>query len=98
MMAIENTTLAGLYSFREGLIHSIVHAPLPSNDLREKVLERLYTLEDGHKVYHGDFHPGNVLTTTKGAIVIDWMTARVGNPWADVARTSLLLTIGVMSA
>jgi aminoglycoside phosphotransferase (APT) family kinase protein len=98
MMAIENTTLAGLYSFREGLIHSIEHAPLLGNDLREKVLERLYTLEDGHKVCHGDFHPGNVLMTTKGAIVIDWMTARAGNPWANVARTSLLLTIGVKSA
>ena len=36
--------------------------------------------------------------TNKGAIVIDWMTANSGNPWADVARTSMLLTIGAKSA
>jgi aminoglycoside phosphotransferase (APT) family kinase protein len=61
-------------------------------------LKHLATLSDGDKVCHGDFHPGNVLITEKGAVVIDWMTARSGNPWADVARTSMIISIGAKRA
>jgi aminoglycoside phosphotransferase (APT) family kinase protein len=39
-----------------------------------------------------------VIITKDGPIVIDWMTARMGNPWADVARTIMILSIGVKSA
>ena len=80
------------------MIYAISHAPHLGDDLRERVLNYLASLEDGDKVCHGDFHPGNVLLTEKGAVVIDWMTANSGNPWADVARTSMLLTIGAKSA
>jgi hypothetical protein len=31
-------------------------------------------------------------------VIIDWMTACSGDRWADVARTSLLLTIGPIGA
>lgn len=91
-------SISGLQSYKDGLMYTIRHAPHLSEDLRQKVLNHLATLSDGEKVCHGDFHPGNVLLTEKGAVVIDWMTARSGNPWADVARTSMLLTIGAKSA
>lgn len=45
---------------------------------------------------HGDFHPDNILMTTEGPIVIDWVDATRGNPLADVTRTSLLLTVGAL--
>jgi len=32
--------------------------------------------------------------TAQGPVIIDWMTASTGNPWADVARTCLLLSNG----
>jgi aminoglycoside phosphotransferase (APT) family kinase protein len=32
--------------------------------------------------------------TSKGPLVIDWVTANRGDPWADVARTHLMLTMG----
>ena len=53
------------------------------------MLNHLGSSGDGDKLCHGDFHPGNVLLTEKGAVVIDWMTASICNPWADMARTDL---------
>lgn len=40
---------------------------------------------------HGDLHPGNVLLTATGPVVIDWEGAGVGAADADVATTWLLL-------
>jgi Ser/Thr protein kinase RdoA (MazF antagonist) len=40
---------------------------------------------------HGDLHPGNVLLTPSGPVVIDWEGAGVGPRDADVATTWLLL-------
>jgi aminoglycoside phosphotransferase (APT) family kinase protein len=65
---------------------------------REKVLDILSGLQDGDRVCHGDFHPGNIMLTDKGAIVIDWITVRLGNPLADFARTSMILTVGPKGA
>ncbi len=64
------------------------------DDLRTAALAALARLPDGDRLCHGDFHPDNVVMTAKGPRIIDWMTANRGNPWADVARTHLLLTLG----
>jgi aminoglycoside phosphotransferase (APT) family kinase protein len=58
---------------------------------RTAALQRLAALPDGSAVCHGDMHPGNVLLTPTGPVVIDWLTAGCGPPAADVARTLLLL-------
>ncbi|NUY06057.1 phosphotransferase family protein [Paraburkholderia youngii] len=40
------------------------------------------------RLCHGDFHPFNVLQDTGGgATIIDWMTAEMGDPLCDVARS-----------
>jgi hypothetical protein len=95
---INQLSILGLRSYNEGLMYSIKRAPHLDDDLRDQTLKQLSALNGGDRVCHGDFHPGNVLLTDRGPIVIDWMTARHGNPWADMARTNLLLSIGVKSA
>ena len=50
----------------------------------------MHNLPDDNCLCHGDFHPGNIMITTRGPIVIDWMDTTQGNSLADVARTSLL--------
>lgn len=95
---INRLSIQGLHSYKEGLTGTIQHAPHLDGELRERVLGHLASLADGELVCHGDFHPGNVLLTGQGAVVIDWMTANIGNPWADVARTSMILTIGAKNA
>jgi Ser/Thr protein kinase RdoA (MazF antagonist) len=76
-----------------GFQHSIANAPHLPDNLRNSTLRTLTALPSGDQLCHGDFHPGNVLLTARGPIIIDWMTATRGNPLADAARTMLLLTI-----
>ena len=95
---INQLQIPGLYSYKDGLKYAIQHTPHLTERLREKALKLLSTLNDGENLCHGDFHPGNVLLTGKGPMIIDWMTARSGSRWADVARTNLLLAIGAKSA
>lgn len=81
----------GLPSLRERLERKIGEAkPLPET-LKEGALRALARLPEGDSLCHGDFHPENVLMTARGPVVIDWTDATIGNPLADVARTSLLL-------
>jgi aminoglycoside phosphotransferase (APT) family kinase protein len=82
---------AELPSGRESLRRRIARAPHLSNPQRQQLLATLERLPDGRAVCHGDFHPGNVLITSRGPLVIDWMTASHGHPLADVARTMILL-------
>ena len=48
-------------------------------------------MPDGDRLCHGDFHPGNILMSSRGPVVIDCADASQGNPHADVARTLLIL-------
>ena len=51
-------------------------------------------LPGGSAICHGDFHPGNVMISTAGPRVIDWVDASCGPPAADIARTLFLLRDG----
>jgi len=58
---------------------------------RSVILSALKTLPHGHSLCHGDFHPGNVLLTSRGPTIIDWFDASIGDPAGDVARTCLVI-------
>jgi aminoglycoside phosphotransferase (APT) family kinase protein len=51
-------------------------------------------MPDGDRLLHGDFHPGNVLMSAHGPVVIDWPNVTRGNPDADLGRSLLLLRLG----
>jgi aminoglycoside phosphotransferase (APT) family kinase protein len=70
---------------------SISASSIP-RELRDWALDRLQSLPDGDRILHGDFHPANVLSTTRGPVVIDWPNATAGDPHADVANTILLVS------
>jgi aminoglycoside phosphotransferase (APT) family kinase protein len=46
---------------------------------------------DGDRVMHLDLHPGNVMLTSTGPVVIDWSNCAAGPPGADVAMASLIM-------
>jgi uncharacterized protein (TIGR02172 family) len=94
----QQLSIPGLRSYRDSLGNSIRRAPHISEAERARVLDLLQTLPDGNALCHGDFHPGNVIISPRGPIVIDWMTAASGSPWADVARTRMILSVGPKSA
>lgn len=58
---------------------------------RVQAVELLDSLPVGSALLHGDLHPGNILLSANGPIVIDWFDATVGHCAADIARTMLLL-------
>jgi uncharacterized protein (TIGR02172 family) len=60
-------------------------------DLRDEILKALEAMPDGDRVCHGDYHPYNVIQSPRGAIVIDWNNAHLGDPLEDVARTKLIM-------
>lgn len=84
----------GLPSQRLRLERRIQTATALPLELKEIVLQHLQRLPDNDGLCHGDFHPDNVLLSPRGPIIIDWVDVTLGNPLADVARTSLLLRIG----
>ncbi len=47
----------------------------------------------GDRVMHLDLHPGNVMLTATGPVVIDWSNGSAGPPGADVAMASLIMRI-----
>ncbi len=89
---MHNRSVPELPSQRERLQWKIEHAkPLPQ-ELKVAALQALESLPDGNRLCHGDFHPGNILLTAEGPIIIDWIDASRGNPLADVARTHVLFS------
>jgi aminoglycoside phosphotransferase (APT) family kinase protein len=70
-------------------------ADLPA-EFATLALATLEAVPDGDRLCHGDFHPGNVLVGRRGPAVIDWTGATRGDPAGDLARTRLLLRIGVV--
>jgi uncharacterized protein (TIGR02172 family) len=66
---------------------------LPQN-VRLAALKALEGLPEDDKLCHGDFHPGNIMLTQHGPVIIDWLDAARGKPILDVARSSLLFGSG----
>lgn len=84
--------LPELPSQRQRLEDKIRSAAVLPPDLRQAGLRSLDQMPDGDRLCHGDFHPGNILMTARGPIIIDWIDATRGNPVADVARTWVMLS------
>jgi Ser/Thr protein kinase RdoA (MazF antagonist) len=95
---IHRQSITGLPSYKGRLSYDIYNTPQLNEDLRNRVFVLLEALPEGQNLCHGDYHPGNVLITERGPVVIDWMTACAGSPAADVARTGLLLNVGAKNA
>ncbi len=77
-------------SQRERLAMKIKRARLPSDDLRQAALRALERLPEDDRLCHGDFHPGNILLTRQGPVIIDWIDATRGSSLLDVARSTIL--------
>ena len=85
----------GLPSTRDQLASAISAAGLDEITTR-RALSALDTMPDGDRLAHGDLHPGNVLLSERGPVLIDWADATRGEPLADAARTWLLLTVSAI--
>ena len=97
-MKVHQKSIPGLPIYKNHLAYDIAHTKYLSDDQRQKLISVLKALPDRQNLCHGDYHPGNVLITKDGTIIIDWMTACSGSPWVDVARSSMILSVGAKGA
>jgi aminoglycoside phosphotransferase (APT) family kinase protein len=86
-------TLPDLREACERHIRSL-DVPTDLEHLRAFALQTLASVPDGDALCHGDFHPGNIIDSVRGPVVIDWPNAARGDPDADYARALLLLKLG----
>jgi aminoglycoside phosphotransferase (APT) family kinase protein len=87
----------GLPRLKESL-HRRISSITLGEQAKERLIGRLTELPDGETLCHGDLHPGNIMVSARGPVIIDWDNAQSGNPLGDVARTCLLLLTGEVRA
>ena len=80
--------------FVDRLVRRISIAEPLSDADRGEATALAQALPRGAALLHGDLHPGNVLMSSRGPIVIDWFDAAIGHPIADLVRTSILMRPG----
>jgi len=85
---------AGFASVHSSLLATLTQTESLPTQIKGDVLNLLRRLPDGTALCHFDFHPDQVMLTPHGPMILDWMTARQGDPLADVARTLVLVTFG----
>ena len=85
---------AELPSIKERITRVAGNSPQVPERVGARALEALAGLPDGDRLCHGDFHPGNIIMSSEGPVIIDWSNVSRGDPLADVARTVLMLAIG----
>lgn len=83
----------GLPSLRSDIDNRIRTIKNLPDSLKTFALEVLDELPEGKSLCHFDFHPDQVMVNSKGHLILDWMAALQGDPAADVAHTSNLLTL-----
>ncbi len=87
---------ASLLSLKDAIRETLTRSRLTPPEIAEAALRELETLPDGDRLCHGDFHPGNILMSSHGPVVIDWPNVSRGDPHADLARALLLLRAGAL--
>ena len=87
-------TINGLSDINSDLRYILSKSKYLDKNQKEILLAKLEKMTSGNALCHMDYHPDNIMKTEKGLIVIDWITAGIGNPHADIARTLYILKRG----
>lgn len=85
---------AGLKNLKDRLRHDIGQSRRVPERARGRVLSLLEAAPDGDRLCHGDFHPGNVIETRDGPVIIDFSGASSGDPLADHVNALIILSAG----
>ncbi len=80
----------------ERIHRSLSLSPHVPADLRAPALDILAGLPRGERLLHGDFHPGNIMSSGSRTAIIDWASASRGDPAADFAYTIVLARVSPM--
>ena len=82
---------SGLPALRDRMMVKISEAKRLTTTERREAKRLAESLAPDNRLCLGDLHPGNILMSYNGPIIIDWFDAAAGNRLADLVRTSLLI-------
>ncbi|MBT8241512.1 MAG: phosphotransferase [Acidimicrobiales bacterium] len=82
---------SGVPDLIERMCMKIGEARTLGDDAKDEACTIARALPRGAALLHGDLHPGNILLSPNGPVVIDWFDATIGHPIADVVRSSILI-------
>jgi aminoglycoside phosphotransferase (APT) family kinase protein len=85
---------SGLLGFHQLARHDIATSARVPEAARARLLAVLEVMPEGNHLCHMDFHLGNVIVGPEGPVVIDFASARRGDPVADHVKSLLLLEAG----
>jgi thiamine kinase len=88
---VHETSAANLPGQRPWLLERIRRARRLTAELERDLVAALDRMPDDRVLCHGDFHPGNIILSDTGPVVIDWFDATQGHPLADVVQTVLIV-------
>ncbi len=75
-------------------VRASLESPRIPDAARERVRLLFANLPDGDSLCHFDFHPGNVIESPNGPVIIDLASACIGDATADYVRTLMLFAVG----
>ena len=85
---------ASLPAVRDVVNRGLARLALSEPTLAEWVGRILARLPDGDALCHGDFHPGQLMSSNDRYAAFDWSGAKRGDALFDYARTRVLLSLG----
>lgn len=87
---IHNTPGVKVPGFTNWIRSEIEHSGVPSA-VKETAFGYLAEIPEGEKLCHLDLHFLNIMRSSKGYYIIDWVNAKLGNPIFDFARTYVIM-------
>ena len=77
-------------SEKDRLQQAINNSEMLTDQIKANLFAYLENLPESNILCHGDFHPDNIIISTDKMVIIDWITAAIGDPLSDAARTSVI--------
>ncbi len=93
---LHQVQIAELPSVKDKIRHDILSVSVLTQSEKDQLLAHLAQLPNHQNLCHFDFHPGQIILTNTGAVIVDWITACQGDPAADIARTLILLKFSAL--
>jgi Ser/Thr protein kinase RdoA (MazF antagonist) len=87
------TAPTGLPRVTNQVRHALDSPRIP-DAARERVRILSESMPEGDSLCHFDFHPGNVIESPEGPVIIDLASACIGEATADYVRTLMLFAVG----
>ncbi|RUS46866.1 phosphotransferase family protein [Cohnella sp. AR92] len=78
-------------NLKKELLGRLNWTPELSDAEKSRIRDIAAGLPDGDAFCHYDLHPGNIILSPNGPVLIDWMNVLIGDPAADVARSAMII-------